>query len=110
MAVDQNQFQSASLVHEGAALTVEPKHLADLIRGSSRWLGPKDPSSWLVVDVFDRVRRKNKAVPEGVILELCALAMGLTRDKIVSSIRWHENYMRFHDGDYDYKVLKEEPE
>ncbi len=69
------------------------------------WHGPGDPSSWLAVAVFLAARGKVAGAPDSVALELAALALGITVEHLRSSIEWHENYMRWHDGDFDYKVL-----
>ncbi len=45
--------------------------------------------------------------PEAVALELAAQAMGITVERLETIIRWHEEYMRWHDGDSDYRVLSE---
>ena len=42
---------------------------------------------------------------DGVALELAAKALGITAEQLRSSIEWHEQYMRFHDGDYNYRIL-----
>ncbi len=44
-------------------------------------------------------------MPQQVILELASQALGTTLADLVSTIHWHENYMRWHDGDPTYHVL-----
>lgn len=35
-------------------------------------------------------------------------AEGMSVEKLVAAIKWHEQYMRWHDGDKSYHVLEEE--
>lgn len=76
------------------------------------WHRPGDPSTWLATDVFLAARRKvwqeDEHLPQQVALELAAAAMDITVEKLRSLIEWHEQYMRWHDGDSDYRVLEEE--
>jgi hypothetical protein len=71
----------------------------------NRWFGAGDPSTWLTVAVFELARRKVGAAPQSIALGLTARALGLSIDNVISRIEWHEQYMRWHDGDQDYSVL-----
>ncbi len=69
------------------------------------WHRPGDPSTWLSVTIFEEARRKVKGAPDEVALELAAKVLGISVEKLRANIEWHENYMRWHDGDPDYRVL-----
>lgn len=71
----------------------------------NNWHGPADPSTSLAVAVFIEARRRVGEAGDDVALELAAKALGVTVEQLRSSIEWHEQYMRFHDGDYTYRVL-----
>lgn len=75
-------------------------------RSLNYWHGPGDPSSWLGVAVFQLAQQKVEA-PQRVALELAAAALGITLERMRALIRWHEQYMRWHDGDLTYRVLEE---
>lgn len=69
------------------------------------WHGPGAPSTWLAVAVFLEARQRVGEAGDDVALELAAKALGTTVEQLRGSIEWHENYMRWHDGDPDYRVL-----
>ena len=71
----------------------------------NRWHGQGDPSTWLTVAVFELARRKIAGAPDAVTLELAAKVLGLTVSAVTGKIEWHEQYMRWHDDDPDYRVL-----
>lgn len=77
-----------------------------LVGSGSYWHGPGDPSTWLAERVLSRVRNKYPDVPDSTLVDLAALALGVERRKLIDLIRWHENYMRWHDGG-EYAVLDE---
>jgi hypothetical protein len=69
------------------------------------WHGPGDPSTRLAVAVFLECRRRVGPAGDQIALELAAQALATTVERLRGNIEWHENYMRWHDGDPDYKVL-----
>ena len=73
-------------------------------RGNA-WHGPGDPSTSLAVSVFLEARQHVGEAGNEVALELAGQALGTTAEQLRSSITWHEQYMRFHDGDYEYRIL-----
>jgi hypothetical protein len=98
-------FRDAEIVHDGRVYRFSA---AEGKRQQSRgnyWHCEGDPSTWLSVSVVLAVRRKYSKLPSEQLLELGAKALGVTASKLRASIEWHENYMRFHDGDPDYRVL-----
>jgi hypothetical protein len=100
-------FQDATVTHEGSTFSLSAEKGRALESGAYSWHGPGDPSSWLAVDVFNAARRTAASAPEAVALELAAKALGITVESLHTIIRWHEEYMRWHDGDSDYRVLSE---
>src|SRR4051812_44302503 len=66
------------------------------------WHGPADPSTSLAVSVFLEARGRVGEAGTEVALELAGKALGITAEQLRSSIEWYEQYMRFHDGDYEY--------
>ena len=69
------------------------------------WHRAGDPSTWLSVTIFTEARVRTKGAPDEVALELAAKVLGITVEKLRANIEWNENYMRWHDGDPDYRVL-----
>jgi hypothetical protein len=69
------------------------------------WHGAGDPSTWLSVAIFMEARRRIKGATDEVALELAAKVLGITVEKLRANIKGHEDYMRWHDGDPDYRVL-----
>ena len=69
------------------------------------WHGPGDPSTWLAVAVFLEARQRVGAAGDAIALELAAQALATSVEQLRGNIEWHENYMRWHDADPDYKVL-----
>ena len=100
-------FQDATVTHEGSTFYLSAEEARTLESGAYSWQGLGDPSSGLAVDVFNAARRKAADASEAVALELAAQAMGITVERLETIIRWHEEYMRWHDGDFDYRVLSE---
>jgi hypothetical protein len=100
-------FRDAEVEYEGRVYSFAAEEGRALEHGIQYWHHEGEPSSWLAVAVFEAVRERMQGVPEAVVLELTARAMGITVEKLRSSIEWHENYMRWHDGDPTYRVLQE---
>ena len=69
------------------------------------WHHAGDPSTWLSVAIFIEARARTKGAPDEVAQELAAKVLGISVEKLRANIEWHENYMRWHDGDPDYRVL-----
>lgn len=90
---------------DGKTLRFSLKEQNDLVSPGNYWHGEGDPSTWLSVSAFEAVRRKYPEAAAHEILAVAAQALGVTPAALVASIRWHENYMRWHDGDHDYQVL-----
>lgn len=103
----KSYFQDATVTYEGSTFHLSAEEGRALEGGAYSWHGPGDPSSGLAVDVFYAAQRKAAGAPEVVVLELAAQALGVTVERLHSIIRWHEEYMRWHDGDSDYRVLSE---
>jgi hypothetical protein len=76
-----------------------------LERAGNAWHGPGDPSTWLIVAVFWAARQRVGAAGDSVALALTAQALGITLEQVRAGITWHEQYMRWHDDDPDYRVL-----
>ncbi len=101
-------FHDALVMYEGHELRFTAAEGQAMERGSQYWHGPGDPSTWLATAVFETIRAREAGVPQAVVLELAAMAMGMSAEKLVAAIHWHEQYMRWHDGDKSYRVLEEE--
>ncbi|TET55557.1 MAG: hypothetical protein E3J64_00035 [Anaerolineales bacterium] len=98
-------FRDAEVEYEGSTFRFSAEEGRALEMGSNYWHGPGDPSSWLGVAVFLRARERVDGAPESVALDLAARALGMTVPRLRELIEWHENYMRWHDGDPEYRVL-----
>jgi hypothetical protein len=100
-------FREAALTHEGREFRFSVEEGRAQEMGAADWHGERDPSSWLALYVFEAVRQKVGDAPQAVALELAAKAMNISVEKLVSLLRWVEEYARWHDGDPDYKALEE---
>ncbi len=96
--------EDAVIDYEGRTLELSLKEQKALLGGSAHFHSARDPTTWLSVAVFNAVTRKYRDVPQTVVLDLSALALGIDRAALISRIRWNENYMRWHDG-VPYSVL-----
>jgi hypothetical protein len=93
-----SHFHDATVTQEGASYHLSAEEGCALESGAYCWHGPGDPSSRLAVDVFHAARLKAADAPEAVALELAAKALGITVESLESLMRWHEEYMLWHDG------------
>ncbi len=98
-------FRDAEVEFEGCTFRFSAEEGREMELGSNYWHGPGDPSSWLGVDVFLAARERVEGAPDQVALELAAKALGMSIPDLCDLIEWHENYMRWHDGDPGYHVL-----
>jgi hypothetical protein len=94
-------FQDAAVTHEGSTFQLSAEEGRTLESGAYSWHGPGDPSTWLAVDVVQAARLKAAGAPDAIALELAAQALGITVERLDAIIRWHEEYMRWHDGGPD---------
>ena len=100
-------FRDAEIEHEGRRYTFSAAEGRALEHGTQYWHREGDPSSWLAVATFEAARERMADLPEAIALELAARTLQITVEKLRRSIDWHENYMRWHDGDPTYRVLRE---
>lgn len=98
-------FHDAEVEWEGNTYYLSAADARTLQNQGNYWHGPGNPSTWLAVAVFLEARRRVGNARDRIALELAALALGITVDRLRNGIEWHENYIRWHDGDPDYKVL-----
>ena len=97
--------QDASIEYQDQTFDLSAEESRAVEDGVNRWHAKGDPSTWLTVAVFELARRKVVNAPEAIALELTSKVLGLAVSEVVSRIEWHEQYMRWHDGDSDYSVL-----
>jgi len=95
----------ATIERDGVSYLLTLAEQNALVTTGNYWHTKGNPSSWLAVATFEAARRKYPKTPNEVTLELAALALGIDSQALISAIQWHENYMRWHDGDPDYSVL-----
>ena len=96
-------FQDATVTHEGSSFHLSAAEARRLESGPYSWQGPGDPSTWLALDVLSAAQLKVADAPEAVALNLAAQALGITIEDLNTIIRWHEDYLRWHDGQPDYQ-------
>lgn len=97
-------FQDSSVSYQGQTYQLVAQECDALVDSGNYWHGPKSPSTWLCVAVFRYARSKVGGSPDDIATQLAARAMGITEQTVRELIAWHENYMRWHDGDPDYTV------
>lgn len=105
MGEEQTYFHDAAVEADGQTYTFSVADGLAIEARGNQWHGPGDPSTWLVVGVFLEARSRVGAAGADVACELAAQALGISVAKLRQSIEWHENYMRWHDGDYEYRIL-----
>jgi hypothetical protein len=98
-------FQDGKVEFEGCVFRFSAEEAQAIESSVKYWHGPGDPSSWLAVAVFVEAQKKVQCAPVDVALDLAAQVLGVTIERLRSLIEWHEQYMRWHDGDPDYAVL-----
>lgn len=98
-------FQDGKVEFEGCVFRFSAEEAQALENSANYWHGPGDPSTWLAVTVFIEARERVQGAPVDVALDLAAQVLGVTVERLRSLIEWHEQYMRWHDGDPDYAVL-----
>ena len=98
-------FRDGKIEFEGRSFCFSAEEAQALENSANYWHGPGDPSSWLAVAVFIKARERAQGAPVDVALNLAAQVLGVTAGRLRSLIEWHEQYMRWHDGDPDYAVL-----
>ncbi len=80
---------------EGRTWKVEAHELEELDYALSH-------GSWQVADLYPKVKARTGSIEAGVALT--ALLLGTTVESVRGSLEWHEQYMRWHDGDPDYSI------
>lgn len=105
--ITMSYFHDATVTHGSLTFSLSAEEGRALESPSDGWHAPGDPSSTLAVEVFHAAQLKVASAPEAVALDLAAKALGITVERLRSIIRWQEEYMRWHDGDPDYRVLSE---
>jgi hypothetical protein len=98
-------FHDAQVTHDGQTFRVTAAEVAASQGPGPHQHSPGDPSTWLCIGVFTSLRGRFSALPTELQLELAGQALGIGAAKLRSAIEWHENYMRWHDGDPDYRIL-----
>lgn len=103
--IGESYFHDASIEIDGRAIGLSAEEARAHQTGAHDWHGAGDPASWLAVTIFQEARRRTGDAGNEVALALAAASLGITADELRSTIQWHENYMRWHDGDDSYSVL-----
>jgi len=98
-------FQDASIQLEERIVQFTAEEGRRLESPVQYWHGPGRPSSWLGAAVCLAVKEKMPDAALAAVLDLASEAMGMTVDALQSLIEWHENYMRWHDGDPEYRLF-----
>ena len=104
-AKEGSYFRAATVHWEDRSYQFSVEDGYALESGGGDWHGPADPSTWLAVAVFLDARQRVGAAGDAIALELAAQALGITVARLHECIAWHENYMRWHDGDFEYSIL-----
>jgi len=104
-ASEQHYFHEARVVYEGRAYELTIETCLKIQGRGYYWHAPGDPSSWLAVEIYREAKEIVGNAGRNPALELAAKALGITVDSLLQTIDWHENYMRWHDGDSDYSAL-----
>lgn len=100
----QSHFHDAEVTHEGRTVRFTAAEARACQSAGNDWHGPGSPSTWLATAVFTHVRARF-ALPNEPALLLAAHSLGITVEDLRGKLEWNENYMRWHDGDPDYRVL-----
>ncbi|MBN2554454.1 MAG: hypothetical protein JXA97_00825 [Anaerolineales bacterium] len=98
-------FQDAEIAYKGDVYRFSAEEGRALESPTQYWHGTGKPSSWLGAAVCLAVRAKYAQVPLEIVLGLSAGSLGISRLELDMLIEWHENYMRWHDGDRSYTLF-----
>jgi hypothetical protein len=98
-------FRDAEIVYEGRTISFSKKEAEQFDRPGTSWHAEGDPSSWLVVEILREAYRRTRPAPVEFAYVLAARVLGIEIGAVYNAITWHENYMRWHDGDSSYSVL-----
>ncbi|MBN1411487.1 MAG: hypothetical protein JW969_11635 [Spirochaetales bacterium] len=99
-------FNTTPVIIDGKSFELNKSDLESQYTDLNYWHGEGDPSSWLAVSIFNSAARKYPGIGEKIHLKIAAHALNISTRKLISSIKWHEQYMRWHDGDPDYSILE----
>lgn len=100
-----SNFKDAVVELDGQMLTFSAAEGEAQEDTGNYWHGPGDPSTWLSVAIVRVVQCKYPTLANAPALDLAAQNLGITVEKLLANIDWHEHYMQWHDGDPDYRVL-----
>ena len=100
------RFNPQPIDLDGERYGLSHKELAPLHRYKTNYWHPNGPSTWMTVATFNLARRKYPDLTEKGHLRLTAHVLRVDWKEVVRLIRWHEQYMTFHDG-AAYQVLQD---
>jgi hypothetical protein len=97
-------FHDGEIKFRGQVIRFSAEEASRYESEGNYWHGSGDPSSWLGVEIFLAARDKLGEAPVEVAAALAAQVLGISPERMNALLDWHENYMRWHDGDWDYTV------
>ena len=95
MTAIKSYFVAAEIVFNGKTYRLKKSVLDKWVSRGDYWHGPAVPSTWLCEKAVRAVRAKFKSLPQSAVLELVALSMEITVEKLVAAIQWNEAYMSY---------------
>lgn len=102
-------FKDGKVTFEGRTILFTKEEAAQYENTGNYWHGEGDPSSWLTITIlrlaFERIQPAPREKAIDLAYQLTAQVLGISRYKVEQSVSWHENYMRWHDGDDSYSVF-----
>jgi hypothetical protein len=89
-------LHAGEVMVEGRTWKVEPNELEELDYALAH-------GSWRVADLYPKMKARTGSIEAG--LALTALLLETTVESVRGSLAWHDQYIRWHDGDPDYSIL-----
>ena len=108
MTETHSYFVDAEIEFKGRVYHLKKSTADRWVSATNTWHNEADPSTWLCEKAFSALRKKFKPLSQDAVLVLLAKAMKITVEQLVNTIKWHEEYMRWHEGMPDYRVLDED--
>ena len=105
MPVTHSYFVDAVIEFNGRSYHLKKSTADRWVSATNNWHNEADPSTWLCEKAFNALRKRFKSLSQDEVLALLAKAMKITVEQLVNAIKWHEEYMRWHEDLPEYRVL-----
>jgi len=91
-----DNFDFTAVIIDANEYIIKPSDILKFENQLNYWHSKGDPSSWLTDRIHDFIKDKYKTVPLEVQQKITAYLLGITVNKLKSSLEWTKNYMAWH--------------